>query len=400
MLTFIQRLAPSLTVGLLIFSTPTFAQNNSFKVGIIGPFTGPSADFGNPMLNGIQLAVEEINAVGGYLGRPLQLVIKDDKANPDEGLKQSQALIAEKVNVVVGFCNTGVAAKSLDTFQTAKIPLIIPCSTGSPLTAKFPAPESYIFRTSAKDAIQAPFVVEDILKRGWSKIAIFADKTGYGEAGLQDVLKALDAKKIKPVHVARFDVGVKDLSEEMKAAKTAGAEVIFSYTVGPENAVIAKSKQAIGWKVPQVGAWPLSFPFFIDGAKEAAEGALMAQTFIAEPSNERRAAFLTAYARKYKTNRISVPMAAAQGYDAMYILMYSMFNLRDGNTAGSAIKAALENMPRIYYGVVATYDKPFSSNDKDALTANMLVMGQVKNGLVTFAYPEDAKRNLIVQRKK
>jgi branched-chain amino acid transport system substrate-binding protein len=95
-----------------------------------------------------------------------------------------------------------------------------------------------------------------------------------------------------------------------------------------------------------------------------------------------------------------VPMAAAQGYDAMYILMYSMFNVRDGNATGPAIKAALENMQRVYYGVVATYDKPFSSTDKDAITANMLVMGQVKNGLITFAYPEDAKRNLFVQRKQ
>jgi branched-chain amino acid transport system substrate-binding protein len=392
--------AISAMLALLVGISQAQAQGNTLKVGIIGPFTGASADFGNPMLNGIKLAVDEINAVGGFLGRPLELIIKDDKANPDEGLKQSQALVAEKVSVVVGFCNTGVAAKSLETFQTAQIPLLIPCATGSPLTAKFPAPQSYIFRSSAKDAIQAPFVVDDLMKRGWEKIAIFADKTGYGEAGLQDVLKALESKKIKPVHVARFDVGVKDLSEEMKLAKAAGAEVIFSYTVGPENAVIAKSKQAIGWKVPQVGAWPLSFPFFIDGAKDAAEGALMAQTFIAEPSNERRASFLSAYARKYKAKRITVPMAAAQGYDAMYLLMYSMFNLRDGIASGPAIKAALESMPRVYYGVVATYDKPFSANDKDAITANMLVMGQVKNGLITFAYPEDAKRNLIVQRKQ
>jgi branched-chain amino acid transport system substrate-binding protein len=381
-----------------VLAAPAWAQS-TFKIGVIGPFTGPSADFGNPMLNGIKLAVDEINAVGGYLGKPLELVIKDDKGNPDEGLKQSQVLVAEKVKVVLGFCNTGVAAKSLDTFQTAQLPLIIPCSTGSPLTAKFPAAESYIFRTSAKDAIQAPFVVEDLVKRGWTKIAIFADKTGYGEAGLQDVLKALDAKQLKPAYVARFDLGVKDLSEAMLAARAAGADVVFSYTVGPENAVIAQAKQAIKWKVTQVGAWTLSFPFFIDGAKEAAEGALMAQTFIAEPSNERRASFLSAYSRKYQTKRIPVPMAAAQGYDAMYILMYSMFGVRDGNATGPAIKTALENMSRVYYGVVATYDKPFSS-DKDAISANMLVMGQVKNGAITFAYPEDAKRNLIVQRKK
>ncbi len=394
----ILRSAGALALCLIIH--PVFAQTNAFRIGVIGPFTGPSADFGTPMLQGIQLAVEEINAVGGYLGKPLELVVKDDKANPDEGLKQSQALVAEKVAMVIGFCNTGVAAKALDTFQTAQVPLLIPCSTGSPLTAKFPAADSYIFRTSARDAIQAPFVVDDIVKRGWTKVAIFADTTGYGEAGLKDVERALEAKQLKAVHVARFATGVKDLTTELKAARDAGANVVFSYTVGPENAVIANGRKELGWKVPQVGAWTLSFPFFIDGAKEAADGALMAQTFIAEPSNERRSAFLSAYARKFKSKRIPVPMAAAQGYDATYLLMYSLFGVRDGNVTGPALKKALENMARTYYGVVATYEKPFSLNDKDAISQNMLVMGMVKNGAVTFAYPEDAKRNLFVQRKQ
>ena len=373
---------------------------NTLKIGVIGPFTGASADFGMPMLNGIEQAVDEINAVGGYLGRKIELVRKDDQANPDLGVKLSQELVAEKVIASIGFCNTGVAAKSLEIYQNAKLPLIIPCATGTPLTAKYPAADSYIFRTSARDGIQAPFVVEDIVKRGWDKVAIFADTSGYGEAGLKDVVAALEAKKIKPIYVARFALGVKDLNEDLKAAKAAGANVVFSYTVGPENAVIAKGRQALNWKVPQVGAWPLSFPFFIDGGKEAAEGALMAQTFIAEPSNERRASFLSGYARKFQVKKIPVPMAAAQGYDALYILVYSLFGIRDGNFNGPAIKNALESKQRTYYGVVATYDQPFSQQDKDAITANMLVMGVVKNGAVTFAYPEDAKRNLFVQRKQ
>jgi branched-chain amino acid transport system substrate-binding protein len=385
-------------------TTPTKAAEdlgtNTLKIGVIGPFSGASSDFGLPMLNGIKLAVDEINAVGGYLGRKWEIVVKDDQANPDVGLKVSKELVADKVAATIGFCNTGVAMKSLEVYQTNKLPLIVPCSSGTPLTAKYPAPESYIFRTSARDAIQAPFVVEDIVKRGWTKVAIFADTTGYGEAGFQDVVKALMAKNLKPVHVARFALGVKDLSEELKAAKAAGANVVFSYTVGAENAVIAKGKQALGWKVPQVGAWPLSFPFFIEGAKEAADGALMAQTFIAEPSNSRRAAFLTSYARKYKVNKIPVPMAAAQGYDATYILLYSLFNTKEGDFGGPSIKAALENKIRTYYGVVATYEQPFSLQDKDATTQNMLVMGMVKNGAVTFAYPEDAKANLFVQRKQ
>lgn len=369
------------------------------RIGVIGPFTGASADFGVPMLNGMQLAVEEINAVGGYLGRPLELVIRDDKASPDAGFAAAQAMVGEKVIATIGYCNTGVAMKSIEVFQQNKMPLIVPCATGTPITAAYPARDSYIFRTSARDAIQAPFLVDDIVKRGWNKVAIFADTTGYGEAGLADVKKALAVKNIEAVHIARFPLGVKDLTEELKSAKAAGANVVLSYTVGSENAVIAQGRQALRWKVPQVGAWPLSFPFFIDGAKEAADGALMAQTFIAEPSNERRAAFLSAYARKFKVSKIPVPMAAAQAYDSTYILLYSLFVIRNGDFSGPAVKTALENTSRVYYGVVATYEKPFSAEDKDAISQNMLVMGMVRNASVTFAYPADAKRNLFVQRK-
>ncbi|MDQ3059259.1 MAG: ABC transporter substrate-binding protein [Pseudomonadota bacterium] len=370
------------------------------KVGVIGPFTGASTDFGLPMLNGIQHAVDEINAAGGYLGRKIEIVRKDDQANPDVGLKRSQELVAEKVVATIGFCNTGVAAKSLEVYQTNQLPLIIPCATGTPLTGRYPGPESYIFRTSPSDAIQAPFMVEEIVKRGWDKVAVFADTTGYGNAGLKDIEKALEAKKLKPIHVARFPLGVKDLTEELKAARAAGANVIFSYTVGPESAVIALGRQALGWKVTQVGGWTLSFPFFIDGGKEAAEGALMPQTFIAEPSNERRASFLTSYARKFNVKKIPVPMAAAQGYDAVYVLLYSLLGIRDSKLPGPAVKAALESRNRTYYGVVAIYEQPFSRQDKEATTENMLVMGMVKNGAITFAYPEDAKKNLFVQRKQ
>jgi branched-chain amino acid transport system substrate-binding protein len=224
------------------------------------------------MLNGVKLAIDEINSFGGYLGRPIELVIKDDKANPELGLKMSQELIADQVIAAIGFCNTGVAMKSIDVFQTNKTPLIVPCSTGTPVTSKFPPAESYIFRNAPKDAIQAPFIVEEIVSRNWTKVAIFADKSGYGEAGFQDVQQALAKKKLQAIYVARFELGVKDLSEELKEARKAGANVIFSYTVGPENAVIALGRQALGWKVPQIGAWPLSFPFFIEGGQGGCRG--------------------------------------------------------------------------------------------------------------------------------
>lgn len=400
-MTRLTRFRPGPLAALLVglFLPPTQAQTVApVRIGVIAPLSGASSDFGRPVLNGVQMAVQEINAAGGYLGRPIELVIHDDQGQPDAGRAASQALLGSGVLAAIGFCNTGVALKSIDLFQQARVPLIVPCSAGAPVTRQYPAAESFIFRNAPSDAIQAPFVVADLVRRGWTQVAVFADKTPYGESGLRDVEAALADHQLKPVHVERFDLGVKDLRVGLQRARQAGANVIFSYTVGPENATIALGRQSLNWNVPQVGGWALSFPFFIQGGRSAAEGALMAQSFIAEPSNERRAAFLATYARQFD-GPPSVPMAAAQSYDAMYLLMYGIFAVR-GRLDGPAVKQALENLPRTYYGVVATYDRPFTPDDKEAMTSNMLVMGQVRKGKVTFAYPEDARRNLFVQRKR
>ena len=381
---------------------PTAAAqaDSQIKIGLIGPFTGGSADFGNSMRNGVELAVSEINALGGYVGRKFELVVRDDKANPELARQMSEELVKEGVLATIGFCNSGNAVKSLDIYQKARVPLIVPCATSTPITSTIPAAESYIFRTSARDSLQVPFVVNEVVRRGWTRVAVLANSTGYGNAGLEDFTKALAAHKLKPAHVGRFDIGVKDMTDAVKAARDSNAQVLFTITVGPENAVIARAREALGWKVAQVGPWGLTFPTYIDAAKSAAEGTLMAMTFVAEPSNERRATFLSNYRRHHKTDRIAVPIAAAQAYDSTYLLAHALMSIKDRSKLdGPAIKHALENNDRPYYGVVATYKNAFSSTDHDAMTENMLYLGTVRNGAVTFANPDDAKRNLLAQRK-
>src|SRR6185436_18834109 len=200
--------------------TAQAATGQPVKVGFICPFTGGSQDFGNSARIGAELALKEINEVGGYLGRPIELVERDDKANPDEGRMMSEELVLkEKVDFTIGFCNTGVALKSLEVFQDHKHLLVVPVSTGSAITARYPADKSYIFRMSARDTLQAAHLVDDVVKRGFTKVALFADKTGYGEGGFKDVEKFLADKKLKPVYSARFDLGAKTLTQQMLEAK-------------------------------------------------------------------------------------------------------------------------------------------------------------------------------------
>ena len=173
---------------------PAAPAAQPIRLGLILPLTGGSSDMGNSARVGAQVAVDEINAVGGYLGRKLELVIRDDQANNDQGLAHAEELVLkEKVTATIGFCNTGVAMKALDVFQNNQHLLIVPCATGTAITAKYPAAESFIFRTSARDQLQSQFLVADIVKRGLKKVALLVDTTGYGDGGLRDLEAALKA---------------------------------------------------------------------------------------------------------------------------------------------------------------------------------------------------------------
>jgi len=370
------------------------------RVGFICPFSGGSADFGNSARLGAELAAKEINEVGGFLGRKIELVERDDKANPDEGRKAAEDLVLkEKAEFTVGYCNTGVAMKSLDVFQDHKHLLMVPVSTGSAVTAKYPAEQSMVFRLSPRDTVQAGFIVDEVAKRGFNKVAVFADKTGYGEGGFKDVERFLAAKNLKPVYVARFDLGVKSLTAEMQAAKAAGADAIVGYTVGPELAVLAQARAEAHVTAPFYGPWPLSFRTVWDKTNGAAEGAIMVQSIIQDVANERRASFIARLKRYANGQPVGSLMAAAQTYDAVHLMLRALFQTK-GDTSGDALKKALENLERPYAGVVTTHDKPFSASDHDAFTRNMVWLGVWRRGEIHYLYPEDAKRSSYIRRKE
>ena len=120
------------------------------------------------------------------------------------------------------------------------------------MTSTYPR-RGYIFRVQGRDAIQAPLMVDEIIKRGWDKVAIFADTTGYGEGGYNDVVDALATKNLKPVHVSRFALGSKDHRRAHRRAQCRGQRH-FSYTVGQENAVIANGRKPVGLEGDAGGA--------------------------------------------------------------------------------------------------------------------------------------------------
>jgi branched-chain amino acid transport system substrate-binding protein len=301
----------------------------------------------------------------------------------------------EKVVAGLGIVNTGVALASQRFYQEAKIPMLTSVATGSLVTQQFlppQYPDNYIFRISASDSIQAAMIVNEAVEgRKLKKVAILADSTNYGQLGREDLEKALDKKGVKPVAVEKFNIKDVDMTPQLLKAKAAGAEAVLTYAIGPELAQIANGMVKLGWKVPMVGSWTLSMSNFIDNAGPNGEGARMPQTFVQEPTTPKRKAFIEAYQKAYKVDRMASPVSAAQGYDSMYLLAAAI--KQAGSTDGVKIREALENLKDKVVGVIQTYDKPYSKLDHEAIdNITIPVMGEVKGGHVVYAYEADKKK--------
>jgi len=392
----------AIALASMLMSGGAFALD-TIKIGVTGPFTGGSSSMGVSMRDGVRLAVKEINSNGGILSRPIELIERDDQADNARGISIAQELVnKEKVIADVGYINTGVSLAAQRIFQDAKIPVMNNVATGTIVTRQFDKePANYVFRNAARDEIQAPMIVEEaVIKRGYKKVAILHDSTNYGELGRADLTKALAAKGVTPVAVEKFNVKDTDMTSQLLKAKEAGAEVILTYAIGPELAQIANGMAKLGWKKPMIGSWTLSMANFIDTAGKNGEGALMPQTFIQQSNTQKRKAFIEAYLKEFKpkNNRIDSPVSAAQGYDSIYLLAAAI--KQAGSTDGERIREALENLNEKIPGIVTTYDKPFSKTDHEAITDNIPVMGQVKDGRVVYAYKEDEEKGSDIRLKK
>lgn len=392
------RAAACAALGLLTAGASTgVVAGEPIRIGVSGPFTGGSSPMGVAMRDGIRLAAQEINAAGGILGRPLQLVERDDEARPERGAQIAQELISHsRVVAGLGIVNTGVALASQRFYQQAHVPMITAVATGSVITRQFlppQYPDNYIFRVSAPDTLQAAMIVEEaITRQRLRRPAIFHDSTNYGQLGREDLERALERHGVKPVAIERFNIREVDMTPQLQRARAAGADAILTYGLGPELAHLANGMARLGWKVPMVGSWALAMSNFIDSAGPNAEGARMPQTFIQASDGPRHRRFVETYRQTYGVDRLPVAPAAAQGYDAMLLLAAAIRQAR--STDGAHLREALESLKERVDGIVMVYDRPFSKTDHEAIDSTRpLVIGEIRNRQVVFAYDEDRKRD-------
>lgn len=368
----------------LCLASATFAAD-TIKIGALLPLTGGSAPLGLAVRDGQRLAVAQINARGGVMGRNLELVEMNDESKPELAEKNMQALLAKGVVACSCGVNTGVVLAYQPAMQNARLPNIVPASAGTKLTRAFQnAPEgNYTFRVQASDTLQAQMMVDYAVKKGHKKIALLHDTTPYGTGGHDDMVKQLLTHDIKAVSVGSFKIGDADMAAQLAKAKEAGATVLLVYGIGTEQGHIAASSARMGMHLPIIGSWANATDSFINVAAAHAEGAISPQTFVEGATSTAGREFEALYRAQYKRPRITNPTAVAGGHDSILLLAAA---IRQANsTEGAKIKAALERLSITVPGAIATYNKPFSEDDHEGINLSSAVMAVWKKGAIVRA---------------
>ena len=211
---------------------------DTIKLGVAGPHSGDLASYGIPTVKAAELVVKEINAKGGVMGKPVELVVEDDVCKPEVATNTATKLVGEGVNVVLGHICSGATKAALGIYNGSKVVVMSPSATNPGLTQSGDYPNFY--RTIASDDAQARLEVDfalDILKV--KKIAVLHDKGDYGK-GLAEFAKSfLEAEpEAEVVLYEGVTPGAVSYAAVVQKIKRSGAEAVIFGGYHPEASKI------------------------------------------------------------------------------------------------------------------------------------------------------------------
>jgi len=372
-------MAVAVAAGLFAFAGPASAAD-PIKIGHVAALSGASAQSGEAITRGLQVAIDEINAAGGLLGgRMLELVQRDDESKPPTGLIAARELIFnEGVAAIFGGIDSPVALAIVPLVNQEKVPFMGVWAAATPITRNGADP-NYVFRVSAVDAlVDIKLLRYAHEKFGARKIGLMLINNPWGESNEKGLVAADEENDdVEIVGIEKFENNDVDMVPQLTRLKNAGAEAVVLVVNTPPGAQMMKSRERMGWDVPVVSHWGISGGRFPELAGPTHGDAHFVQTysFFGEqgPVGQR---LIEALKAKYPSIKgpedIFSPVGTANAYDAMHLLARAIEQA--GSTDGDAIRQALENLDGEYEGLIKTYVKPFSTDEHDALGPDDYIM--------------------------
>lgn len=310
-------------------------KEDVIRIGIAGPMTGDQAKMGMDFRNGVSLATEEWNNMGGVLGKKIELIISDDQRDPKQAVAVANKMVNEGVVGVIGHFNSSCSIPASDVYNRAGIPMITPASTNPQLTEK-----GYkgVFRVCGRDDQQGKVAADFVMNYLKLKdIAILHDNTTYGK-GLADEFKRFVGDKVKVVYYGGIIQGDKDFKMVLTSVKSEKPELIFFGGIYPEAGLLVKQAKELGVTAKFMSGDGTIDPKFIEIAgASAAEGTYL--TFSPDSKNIPSA---KTFIDKYQSRYGELGPYSIYAYDAINIMLTA---IKEANTTeGKAIIDKLHSM--------------------------------------------------------
>jgi len=352
--------------------TSVAVGQGTIKIGEFASLTGKEAAYGQSSHKGATLAVEEINAAGGVLGRNLELIVEDTQSKPGESATVVKKLISrDKVVAIIGEVASSRSLEAAPICQNARIPMISPSSTAPEVTAR----GNYIFRVCFIDPFQgvvmAKFARETLKLQ---KVALLTSVSSAYSVGLAKFFKEhFAARGGKVLMEQRYSEGDKDFKAQLTAIKAAGADGILVPGYYAEAALICKQARDLGLQVPVFGGdgWEAAELVQIGG--KAVEGTYFATHYSPESSDPEVVAFNERFRKRWGNASDTL---SGQGYDAVMMLADAL--KRSGTTDGPKLRDALA-ATKNFKGVTGT-----TTLDAQRNPTKSAVVLTVKNGRFVF----------------
>jgi len=290
------------------------AQGGPIKIYDIVELSGGGATAGTNFDNGVKLAVKEINAAGGILGRKIDLQSLDTQTNPGVAKALSQKAVDDGAYVVMGPVFSGSIIVSMAETKKAEVTNF----TGGEAANITQQGNPYIFRTSFTQSTAMPKLVryiKDTLKA--KSVAIIYGNNDFGKGGRDVMIKALDAQGIKVAADISTDPGQVDFSGAVLKAKQSNADALFVYTNEEESARALRELKKQGYDKPIVGETTLTGQKVIELAGDAANGVIAHVGLTVDAPQPAIKAFDDKFQKEYKYKSDHNGM---KGYSAMYVV--------------------------------------------------------------------------------
>ena len=339
------------------------------KVGAVFSMTGAGAQYGATQKNGVQLAVDEINASKALGDAKLEVVFEDDASDKAPGINVFQKLInQDKVVAIIGptLSNTAQAADPIA--QQAGVPVLGVSNTAGGITDI----GNFIFRDSLTEAQVIPQTVKTVLQKGnVKKVALlYGNDDAFTKAGYDVMKKALQDSGVQVTTEQTFAKGDKDFAAQLTVIKDGNPDALFVSALIDEATGIVTQARRLGIDKPIVGGNGFNSPALMKNGGPAAEGVVVGAAWNSASTNPKSVDFIKNFKAKYNADP---DQFAAQAYAGVYILAEGM---KQGKSATDR-KMLRDGLAQVK-GLDTTLGTFSFNNDRDA--EHPAVVQIVKNG--------------------